>query len=108
MRSAAADLGRCGQAARCWLRRNAQAGHAGRIEATTDQRQADQRRRGLRTGRPASSSWRAREEIQNVAERGVPEATELAEAYREALRRRRAPDAAPTPREPARCASVRR
>ena len=31
-----------------------------------------------------SSYWRAREVIQAVADRGVPEAAELAEAYREA------------------------
>ena len=31
-----------------------------------------------------SNYWRAREVIQAVAERGVPEAAELAEAYREA------------------------
>jgi hypothetical protein len=32
-----------------------------------------------------SNYWRAREVIQAVAERGVPEAAELAEAYREAF-----------------------
>jgi hypothetical protein len=31
-----------------------------------------------------SSYWRAREVIQAVADRGVPEAAELAEAYRQA------------------------
>jgi hypothetical protein len=33
-----------------------------------------------------SNYWRAREVIHAVAERDVPEATELAEAYREAFR----------------------